>query len=885
MTSHFKHLRLPLLAIILMMTACGDDSPSNTAPAAPIVIIADSSPPTPAPAAPLKPTLRVADEKTFTDTIQSFLTAHCIKCHGPDKQKGKLRLDTLQADFINNPHASTWVEVMDRINLGEMPPEEEPKPDAEKLALVTRWIASEVRGASLRAQSTGGRALLRHLTRTEYVNTVRDLLQVEFVAGESPMELLPPDGRLGGFDKVSKGLLLDPSLMDAYYRAAELVADRALITRPPRVPTHTTRFEFEDTATNGALRYIAQQRSTIMSADAMTIMQGGARTFGVLRHPASGTQIPVRGQYTIRVRAAAEAGARGEPIYMDITRGAEGVLAKFKVEAPLNEPKVYELTRTLDSAVQHELQVSFANDMQFSDYEHESGRVQQAATAAHDAGRFNEAARIRARGRAVGLYDVYQRSRPSPQTADLDRVPKLHLDYIEIHGPLHGPWPPASMKLLFPQGLTEERRTLAEARRVFTQLLPRAFRRPVRSEEVEPIITLIASEIEAGESFEDAMKAGLIAMLCSPSFLYVLEPAPATTPAQPSPPRPLNDYEFAARLSYFLWSSMPDAELSQLAARSALRTGTALDVQIDRMLKDPRAAALVNDFAAQWLKVHEFDQFKPDQQIYRAYYTNENAGVGDDMNAQPLELFREILRSDASVLAFIDADWTMLNERLARFYGIEGVTGDAFRRVTLPADSPRGGLVAMAGVHKWGSDGNRTKPVHRGKYILDVLFNDPPDPPPPNAGEIQPNERGSNLSVRQRLQQHAEIESCGNCHRRIDPYGLALENFNAIGQWRTVQDGEQERWGGRAPAIDPAGKLPNGTAYQNVNEFKRALMAQRDRFTRGLAEKLFIYATGRLIEPSDHAAIEAIAKAGAENNYSLRAMLKAIVHSQAFGVK
>ena len=881
MNTLLKYRLLFTLAVIAnALSGCGDSTASNDKAPEPIINVADTSTAAPGPntTASAAPAVLVADTKTFEDHVKAFLTQHCITCHGPEKQKGKLRLDTLEPDFINNPHASAWIEVMDRINLGEMPPEEEPRPDADKLAIVSRWIASEVRGASRRAQSTGGRALLRRLTRTEYANTVRDLLQVTFVEGESPIELLPPDGKLGGFDKVSKGLLLDPSLMDAYYRAAELVVDRALVTRPPRVPTHTVRFECE-TIEDAAFSYIAEQRSTIMREEGAIIMQGAMRTFAQLKHPYSGNQVPVRGLYTIRVRAGADPGARGEPIYMDITRGADGVLGKFKVEAPIDEPKVYEVTRTLN-AIDHEFQVHLVNDTAFTNYEVESGRVHSAATAAHDAGRFNEAGRIRARGRAAGQYDIYRRDRPNPDTADLDRVPKLYIDYIEVEGPLYGPWPPPSMSVLFPDGLDDDRRTLDEARRLFTRLLPRAFRRPVRSEEIEQIIRVVASELEAGETYEDAVKGGLIAMLCSPSFLYIAEPAPP----QPQP-RALNDYELASRLSYFLWSSLPDAQLLQLASEGKLREPSVLDAQIDRMLKDEKAEALVSDFAAQWLKVHEFDQFKPDQQIYRAYYTNENAGLGDDMNAEPLAVFREMLRNDASVLAFIDADWTMANERLARFYGIDGVTGDAFRRVPLPADSPRGGLVAMAGFHKWGSDGNRTKPVHRGKYVLEVLFNDPPDPPPPNAGEIQPNERGQNLSVRERLEQHREIESCGNCHRGIDPYGLALENFNAIGQWRDVQDGEQERWGRQAPAIEPAGKLPNGASFANVKEFKQALMAQRDRFVRGLSEKLFVYATGRLIEASDHAAIESIAQAAADSGYSLRSILRSIVHSQAFQTK
>jgi hypothetical protein len=331
---------------------------------------------------------------------------------------------------------------------------------------------------------------------------------------------------------------------------------------------------------------------------------------------------------------------------------------------------------------------------------------------------------------------------------------------------------------------------------------------------------------------------------------------------------------------------MPDDELFLLARDETLRDAATLERQVDRMLADPKAEAFVNGFGAQWLRTGEFRTFRPDERIYPEY----DDELGEAMVGQTLAFFREVLQHDRPVLDFLDSDWTMLNARLARFYGIEGVDGidevdgKEFRRVALPEGSPRGGLLGQAGVAMYGSDGTRTKPVRRGVYIREVLLNDPPDPPPPNVGEIEPNIRGENLTVRDRLIQHQQIESCAACHRTIDPYGIALENLNVIGGWRDVQDGEDFR-GTNRPPIDAGGRLPDGRAFADFGEFKSALLEQRERFSRALAEKLLIYALGRPIEPSDRPTIDAFAVRLAERNYTMRSLLKGIVSSRAFVTK
>ena len=895
---------------------------------------------------------------------KAFFTKYCINCHGPEESEGDLRLDTLPADFAKRQPAAKWVEVLDRLNLGEMPPEDETRPEPEELAKITDWITAELANIQSQANSTGGRVVLRRLTRTEYANTVRDLFGISFFEGEGPQEMLPPDGSIKGFNKLSKALLLDPSLMEKYLIVAEYVVEKAVATRPPKAPSRTMRFDFENTP-GTPMSYIVEKRQAELKDDGIILYQGGARTFGELRHPYNDKQTPIDGEYIVRVRAGADQGENGEPVYMDVSKGANGLLGRVRVDAPLDRPKVYEVKAVLSAALGGELQAYIVDGTRFTDPNFVGMLLGRTADEEFQAGNKKLASQLRARARAEGVYAVnYHRGQFTKAVLDLGKLPKLFLDYIELEGPLGGRWPPPSRERIYAAlgdahpDLGEEFEPAdpsdakASARKIIARFLPRAFRRPVSDAEIDAVVAVIEEELRNEKTFEEALKTGLIAMLCSPDFLYLFEgedvpgdkqlalgevrdfkdksgrivrgriiafdnnkivferaldkqrfrlspsvfteadqryiaSLPPNAAAQPSGQRHLTDMELATRLSYFLWSSMPDDELLRLAGSKRLRGTDVLSAQVNRMLNDPRADALVEDFAAQWLKISEFDRFQPDERIFREYYANQFTGIGDDMRREPLAFFREILRKDLSVLSFLDSDWTMANERLAAWYGIEGVKGKDFQRVVFPADSPRGGLLTMAGVAKWGSDGNRTKPVERGKYILDVIFNDPPSPPPPNAGEVEPNLAGQKLTVRERLEKHRHVASCRNCHRRIDPYGLALENFNVIGQWRDKLDGEKpiEHWGDNRPDIDCSGTFPNGTSYTSFAEFKRAMVSQSDRFERALAEKLLMYALGRTLEASDRTTIVKLVEQMQANGHTLRSLIQGIVRTDVFSSK
>ena len=673
----------------------------------------------------------VNDRATFESSVKPFLKKHCISCHGPKKQKGKLRLDNLPVDFSNAQATGTWIEVMDNINLGEMPPEDEPVPSIDEIGPVAKWIAVEIRHAEKLTRGTGGRVMLRRLSRTEYANTVRDLLNLEFLPKEGPLDLLPPDGTLDGFDKLSKALLLDPSLMSQYFDVAEIIANKAIVTGPPPVPTRRNRMEYENIS--GGIGYIKTGRTTEVTDNAIISKNQGMRSDEFLRHPWNDQLIPIRGNYTLRLRVGADPGARGEPLHIKITRTGSGDLWAGKIDGTLEKPQIIEITRPFNTEGSGEIGINIQNPLDFQRVNYYYSDIRKRAEEEIKSGDATTGGQIRSR---LGAEGMLGQSRPHPDSIDTSKYPRVLFDWIELEGPLYEQWPPKSTGTIFVDGLDESKYSPEYARKIFETLLPRAFRRPVGKAEVDRILSVVNTELEAGQSFPESIKSGVTATLCSPSFLLLFEEMDSEEP------RPLNDYEIANRLSYFLWSSMPDEELFSLAAEGSLRQSKVRDAQVTRMLSDPKAEAFITGFAAQWLKAHEFDRFDIDKGLYRDWYSFENAGLNDAINAEPLEFFREILRKDLSALNFLDSDWTMGNEDLARWYGIPNVKGKEFRRVKLPKETHRGGLTTMAAVHKWGSDGNRTKPVERGKYVLEVLFNDPPLPPPPNAGEVEPNVQG-----------------------------------------------------------------------------------------------------------------------------------------------
>lgn len=463
--------------------------------------------------------------------------------------------------------------------------------------------------------------------------------------------------------------------------------------------------------------------------------------------------------------------------------------------------------------------------------------------------------------------------------------PGLFVGDVDVEGPIEV-WPPPSRERLL-AGVDPAKGTIEDARRILGELLPRAYRRPTGPEDVEPMLGLVAEALEAGKPFLQALRVGLKGVLCAPEFLFLEEPVVADAAVGSR----FGDHALASRLSFFLWSSLPDDELFALAADGRLREPETLRRQVERMLADPRARRFTENFTGQWLKLREIDATLPDEKLYPDY----DELLKRSMVEETHRFFQEVLDADLSVTCFVDADFAFLNERLARHYGIDGVTGQALRRVALPPDSVRGGVLTQAAVLKVTANGTTTSPVVRGAWILDNLVGRPSPPPPAGIPAVEPDIRGA-TTIREQLERHRADRSCARCHRHIDPPGFALENFDVIGGWRdryrTLGGGEwierdpryPNRYVGyrRGPAVDPRSELPDGRPIRDIREYKRILSSDPEPLARCLAEKLLTYALGRGLGFSDRPAVEAIVAESRRSGFGFRTLVHQIVRSEAF---
>ncbi|MCC9599855.1 DUF1592 domain-containing protein [Stieleria sp. JC731] len=817
-----------------------------------------------------------SDDRTAT-VAREILKRACLDCHGADSQDSELRLDQLGSDFSDHATAATWLEVRTQINLGQMPPEDRERLSAEEISLLTSWVTSQVRAAEKSGLRSGENVLMRRMNRHEYTNTVMDLLSMKFPTGESPIDVLPPDGTAEGFDKVSAALQLDPSLMESYYKIARRIADRAIVDGPPKHPTERMRLEFEEIADSHAISYLLTRLGMEVVPGGLRLVEGGTRSFGMLRYPGrrDNNVAPENGFYRFTLKAGGVKGSDGRVPRLLVTHDHPDEtmrkIMEFEVTASWDDPQEYSVVVPRDT-LGGEVHVQLIDEAKLYMGQRPGEDFMRRNDELGKQGNFTETIRLSGRKIAEGWGG--DRSTPNPDKLDWKQFPHVFLDYIEVEGPLYDAWPPVShTSILF--GGNADQQQPDTAREIFARFLPKAWRRPITENELVPILSVVQTELDAGETFNEAIRVGIVAALCSPKFLYLVEPNQASDESDD-----LEEYRLASRLSYLIWNSMPDESLFRLASEHKLAEPGELVRQIDRMLDDPRSDRFLDSFARQWFRTETYTVFTPDRFLYRQY----DDKLSEAVVREPLEFFRYLVRQGLALDCLVDSDFLIINERLAEHYQIEGVRGEQFRRVELPDGSPRGGLLGMAGVHQAGSDGVRTKPVSRAVFVREVLFNDPPDPPPPNAGEIEPNIEGERLTVRQRLIAHQQIDACAACHRNLDPYGLALENFNVIGLWRTEQDGEDFR-GRNVPPIDPSGRLPDGTSFNSYDEFKSLLVQQKQRFRRGVAERLLVYALGRPVSPSDDDDLQHMIDTMIRGGDSMRTLLHGLVTSQVFGEK
>jgi mono/diheme cytochrome c family protein len=471
-------------------------------------------------------------------------------------------------------------------------------------------------------------------------------------------------------------------------------------------------------------------------------------------------------------------------------------------------------------------------------------------------------------------------NKPWPDKPGDYHGPGLAVQWLEIQGPLVDRWPPRSHTELLGD-VDLQAGTLADAEAVLRRFVPRAFRRPIADHELEPFLQLVQARQAAGLPFEDALRVGLKAVLVSPQFLYLT-----------ARPGRLDPYQLAARLSYFLWSTMPDEPLLQLAATDRLQQPPVLRDQVERMLNDPRAAAFTENFTGQWLRLRELRATNPDKELYPEF----DALLERSMLLETRAFFQEILQHDLSVTNFIDSDFAMWNQRLAEHYGVPEVQGMQIRRVTLPPDARRGGVLTHASVLKVTANGTNTSPVLRGVWVLDRLLGQPAPPPPKNVPAIEPDIRGA-TTIREQLEKHRSIASCAVCHRKIDPPGYALECFDVIGGYREryrvkadwndrkiTPDGQRLPYGD-GPAVQCGDTLPDGRAFRGVDEFQQLILEDPEQIVRAVAGKLLVYATGHAIEFRDRQAIQRMVTCTRAADYGLRSVIHELVQSETFQSK
>jgi hypothetical protein len=833
-----------VIVCVLALSATGaarhDRSPSDRAPSAG----ATTRSPVPAP---------TPDEAVFTETVKPFLFRNCYQCHNERRTRGNLDLKKYAdaASVLADPN--TWEHVLLKIRTGEMPPEDEPRPTPAELRLVTAWVDAQILRADRTTPPDPGRVTIRRLNRTEYNNTVRDLLGVDL----TPADDFPQDDSGYGFDNIADVLSLPPVLMERYLVAAERVTRAALFGVPPVKPTLVRR--------QPRTRTVQPLEQPPATYDVTGLSLPNA-VHTLYRFPADG-------EYTFRVVTGGTRPAASAPVELALwidgrqvdagTLDPEASASFFTYKQDLGGKTVDMRVRV--PAGEHWVAASVA-------------RLFEGLPASY--GGPNPS--LRSAPAAVftpppdASPEKLERLRKQFDEQQAERVPAndARVAAIEIGGPYAQATAPAAESLarIFVCGHGTGAHGPACRRRILSTMARRAFRRPVTPAEVATYDGLASLAHGRGESLEESLAVAIQAMLVSPDFLFRIErdrqasDASSTSPASPAGAL-ISDHELAARLSYFLWASMPDAALRRLADRGQLRNPAVLEREVRRMLQDDKARTLVNEFGGQWLQVRALESAAPDKERFPGF----DDYLRFSMRQETELFFASIIRQDSSIFDFLTAPYTFVNERLARHYGIDGVAGPEFRRTEVP--TPRGGILTHASVLTVSSYATRTSPVLRGKWILENLLDAPPPDPPPGGANLNEPKAGESASVRQQLEAHRSDPTCAACHRRMDPLGFGLENYDAIGAWRTSDAGMP---------IDATGQLPDGRAFDGPVALRGILEREHDAFARALTVKLLTYALGRGLTPSDRQTVRTIARALPAHDYRFSGLVLEIVRSAPF---
>jgi hypothetical protein len=795
----------------------------------------------------------------FRKDVLPILQRRCVACHGPDDVNGNVRLDTLSTNLVKDSTAAeTWHDVLNVLNLGEMPPEDETPLTIKERDMLAGWITEQIEHAVRVRRSTGGQVVIRRLNRTEYRNTMRDLLGLGLNYGPN---LLPDSPGEDGFTNNGSALGMSALQLESYLESARNALTRAIVAYDEPAVVDTTETETTIDKNKGN----------------WTNILGRSGTF-VFRS----TEFPDEGDFFIRVRARAILPDNAPYPQLRAVLGY-----RADTQTPSEEVGILEVTSE-----------------EFQDYEFR-GRLETFPIQSRTQSKYP--------GLLVWLNNAYSDGKPAPKPrqevieeppaapavpaskADKKKekkakrkkpktrtvyptdpnFPKIEIESVSFKAPVFENWPPAHhTRILFPSDLAQTD-PVAYAREVLDRFMRQAFRRPVTSEELDMMVAYFQEIRPTFASFEEAMRETLAMVLVSPDFLYLVEPSFGKS-------RTLTDHELASRLSYFLWSSMPDDRLFKLADSGQLSDPKKLAAEVDRLLDDPRSWNFVEQFSDQWLDLSGMNRIAVNPEYYPTF-RNE---LKPHMQRETQQFFNEVLRSDISSLAFLDSDFAMLNQPMAEHYGLDGPRGIEFERVALTKSQQRGGLLAQASVLLANSTGEDSHAILRGVWIRKRLLDDPPAPPPPNVPNLdQQNRDTASLPLKEQLKEHRENEACARCHRGIDPWGISLEEFDAVG---LLRDKIHRKSGKKMLAFDVDAKatLPGGHEVDGLSDLKTHLLTEkRDQFARTLVSKMLSYSLGRSVELSDHETVDNLTEQFIASDYRLKNLIQLIVASAAFGSK
>ena len=846
-----------------------------------------------------------------------FLEAHCFECHDSDVKKGDLDLTSLKFDPGDRANFERWVKVHDKVSHGEMPPKKKEQPSAKDRDGFIAALTKPLTQADLARQAAQGRGIVRRLNRNEFETALSDLFQIPLRVQEQ----LPEDAKGAGFDTVGAALNVSSVQMQSYLDAIDVVLDQAS-TLYQRPETRTWKLSYKDT--QGMMMEYRRSNAFSVEADGVAFLGPDFHSYlnSVLDH----FTVPYSARY--RVKVSCYAIRSEEPVPFTIRMGGPGHAEKEDVPKQIlghvavrpGEPEVFEFDTHLERGQFFRMFLPTMPVIRFDSPE---------------------------------LW-----GKQSQHTG-----PGVLVQWIEVEGPLLEQWPPASHELLWggipmeplpeakpnedpnehlkhpPTRIAEPRMTRlaksnkesgnkmvydpkqgvggepvytrakspdplhdtlrlaptdarADAERLLRTFVAKVARKPVAEADADPFIALAHRWMEEGADFKSSMRAAYTAVLTSPLFLY----HQSSLPAPDREGVALDGFELAQRLAFFLWNGMPDDTLRDVAENGTLLQPAILKAQTERLLNDPKAQRFLRDFLGQWLDLDLLDFTTPDS----ALYPEHDSVLQWSIEAETVAFFNELLQSDLSVRNLIDSDFAMLNHRLAEHYGVSGPEDLTIQKVMLPKDSVRGGLLTQASILKVTANGSNTSPVVRGVWVNDRIMGKPADPPPPGVPAIEPDIRGAK-TVRQQLEQHRNSERCASCHAKIDPPGLALENFDVIGQWRDryrviVPEKANLKTIGRAGMevpikyteglpVDAADQLPDGRAFHDIRDFKALLLSDPDQIARTVTAKLLTYATGAPISFADRAEIERIVSTTKDQDHGLRSLIHAVIQSPIFHTK